>query len=189
VLLAMTTNAAAPSRVPLIAAAAAGGAVAVALGAYGRVHSPTGDRIFDLGAPDLLTMKAWLATLAAALALVQLLSALWMWGRLPRAGAAPAWVALAHRWTGTAAFLVSLPVAYHCLWALGLQDTDARVLTHSLLGCAFYGIFVTKLLALRSDRIPSIALPLLGGGLVVTLVAIWCTSSLWFFTSVGFPSA
>jgi hypothetical protein len=112
-----------------------------------------------------------------------------MWGRLPRAGAAPAWVALAHRWTGTAAFLVSLPVAYHCLWALGLQDTDARVLTHSLLGCAFYGIFVTKLLALRSDRIPSIALPLLGGGLVVTLVAIWCTSSLWFFTSVGFPSA
>ena len=49
---------------------------------------------------------------------------------------------------GTAAFVVYLPVAYHCLWSLGFQDTDTRVLAHSLLGCAFYGAMATKLLAL-----------------------------------------
>jgi hypothetical protein len=78
-------------------------------------------------------------------------------------------------------------VAYHCLWALGFQDTTTRVLIHSLLGCGFYGIFTVKMLALRSDRLGPVALPLLGGALVATLTAIWFTSSFWFFTTIGFP--
>jgi hypothetical protein len=183
----MTTTV--PAMRPLIVAAAVGAAAAISLGVYGRTHQPTGDRISTFGAPDVLTMKAWSTTLAASLALVQLVSALWMWGRLPRLGAAPAWVAPTHRWSGTVAFLASLPVAYHCLWSLGFQTTSTRVLAHSLLGCAFYGVFVTKMLALRSDRMPRLALPILGGALVVLLTAIWLTSSLWFFTNFGLTSA
>ena len=102
-------------------------------------------------------------------------------------GTKPAWLPTFHRWSGTAAFLLTLPVAYHCLWALGFESTDARVVTHSILGCAFYGAFTTKLLVLRSDRLPGWALPLVGGTLVTLLTGVWLTSSLCYFTSVGFP--
>ena len=78
-------------------------------------------------------------------------------------------------------------MAYHCLWALGFEATDARVVTHSILGCAFYGAFTTKLLVVRSDRLPGWALPLVGGTLVTLVTGLWLTSSLWYFTSVGFP--
>ena len=171
----------------LIAAAVAGGAVALALGTYGRVHEPTGDSIATFGFPAVLPMKAWFGTIVLVLALSQLGSALALWGRLPGVRTTPGWLAPVHRWSGTAAFVVSLPVAYHCLWSLGFQDTDARVLYHSLVGCAFYGAFATKLLALRIERLPAWALPVIGGLLVTCLTVIWLTSSLWFFTNVGFP--
>lgn len=172
---------------PLVIAAAVGGAVAVALGTYARVHTPTGQGITSFGFDAVLPMKAWFTTVGAALAVFQMTSALWMWGRLPGAGTAPGWVSPAHRWSGTAAFLFTLPVAYHCLWALGFQDSTSRVLAHSLLGCAFYGIFTTKMLALHSRRMPDWAVPFVGSLLVVTLAAIWATSSLWYFRNFGFP--
>jgi hypothetical protein len=116
-----------------------------------------------------------------------MLSAMWMWGRLPGVGRAPAWLGPTHRWMGTAAFLLSLPAGYHCLWALGFQSYSLRVLVHSLVGCIFYGIFVTKMLSLRSSRLPGWGLPVIGGSLVFALSLLWVTSSLWFFTNVGFP--
>ncbi len=180
-------GAATPARpTALLSAAAVGAAVAVALGVYGRVHTPTGEAISALGFPSVLSMKAWVTTLAATLGLAQAGSALWLYGRLP-VGPAPSWLGTAHRWTGTTAFLATLPVAYHCLWSLGFQDTTLRVLVHSILGCAFYGALVTKLLVLRSNRMPTWALPVFGGLLVSILTAIWFTSSLWFFTTIGFP--
>ncbi|MET0144043.1 MAG: DUF6529 family protein [Ilumatobacteraceae bacterium] len=178
---------AARGTVLLLVAAAVGAAVSVALGVYAKVHDPTNEQIAHYGFPTLLSMKAWLTTGAFVLAIVQALSAAWMWGRLPRAGAPPRWVAHAHRWTGTAAFLLVLPVAYHCLWSLGWRDTDARVLVHGILGCAFFGALAVKLLALRINGLAGWVLPVLGGGLVAILTAIWLTSSLWFFTNIGFP--
>ncbi len=50
--------------IPLLA----GAAVAVIAGAYGRVHDPTGENIVDLFFSSTATTKAWLATLAVALA-------------------------------------------------------------------------------------------------------------------------
>ena len=93
-----------------------------------------------------------------------------MFGRLPFVHLTPRWVPFAHRWTGTAAFLVSLPVAYHCLWSLGFETTSPRVVIHGIAGCLFYGAFTTKLLALRSRRLPGWALPVIGGTLVAGLV-------------------
>jgi hypothetical protein len=175
------------ASIQLAAAALAGGAVAVALGTYGRVHDPTFRPIEDLGFPSVLDMKAWLATGAAALAVVQLVSAMWMYGKLPVRRPAPSRTATVHRWSGTVAFLITLPVAYHCLWSLGFAETGARQVTHSILGCAFYGAFATKMLVLRIDRLPRLALPVCGGLLVTLLTGLWLTSSLWFFTNVGFP--
>ena len=56
----------------------------------------------------------------------------------------PAWINPAHRWSGRLAFLCTLPVAYHCIFKLGFQHPDNRVLAHSLLGCAIYGGYAAK---------------------------------------------
>jgi hypothetical protein len=171
----------------LLIAAAIGGAVSVAVGVYAAQHDPTNEQILHVGFSSTLSMKAWLTTGVLALAVVQAFSAAWMWGRLPRAGDAPRWVAHAHRWTGTAAFLLALPVAYHCLWSLGWRGTDTRVVVHGILGCALFGAVTTKLLALRIDGAPRWAVPALGSLLVAVATGIWLTSSLWFFTTVEFP--
>ena len=76
----------------------------------------------------------------------------------------------------------SIPVAMQCLWALGFDDYNTRVLLHSLAGCVFYGVFVTKMLALRSDSVPRWAVPVLGGTLFTVLVAVWVTSAGWYLS-------
>lgn len=174
-------------RQPLVLAAAVGAALALSLGAYGRLHTPTGDTIWTFGFPTLLAMKSWFTTVAVLLGLGQAVTAAWLFGRLPGVGPAPSGLAAAHRWSGTLAFLFTLPAAYHCLWALGFRDTDTRVLLHSILGCVFYGALATKLLVLRAERVPAKALPIAGGFLVAVLTGVWLTSSLWFFTTFGFP--
>lgn len=44
-----------------------------------------------------------------------------------------------------------------------------------------------KVIAVRSHRLPSWTLPVVGGSVFSALVVIWLTSSLWFFQNVGFP--
>jgi hypothetical protein len=171
----------------LLAAAAVGALVAVSLGIYGNLHDPASDLGITLGFRDTITMKVWLASAAALLAVVQLLSALWMYGKLPL-GDAPEWLGGLHRISGRLAFLLSLPVAYHCLYQLAFQDASARVLAHSILGCAFYGAFAAKVVLVRSRSLPGYALPLAGGLLFSVLVAAWMTSGLWFISENGFPS-
>ena len=171
----------------LLAAATVGALVAVALGIYGNVHDPANDLSITLGFADTITMKVWLASAAALLAVLQVLSASWMDGRLPL-GDAPEWIGGAHRITGRLAFLLSLPVAYHCLYQLAFQTSSARVLAHSLFGCLFYGAFATKIMIVRGRGLPAIALPLAGGLLFTLLIAAWLTSGLWFITENGFPS-
>ena len=171
----------------LLAAAAVGALVAVALGIYGNVHDPANDLVITLGFRDTITMKVWLASAATLLAVLQILSAMWMYGRLPL-GRAPGWIGGAHRITGRLAFLISLPVAYHCLYQLAFQHSSGRVLAHSLLGCLFYGAFATKITIVRSRGLPGIALPLAGGVLFTILIAAWLTSGLWFISKNGFPA-
>jgi Family of unknown function (DUF6529) len=171
----------------LLAAGALGAAVALALGIYGNAHSPATDLTITLGFKDTITMKVWLATFAVLFALLQLFSALWMYGRLSAWREAPPWIGSAHRISGRVAFLLSLPVAYHCLYQLAFQTGSARVLAHSLFGCLFYGAFATKVVVVRSRSLPGAALPIAGGLVFTLLVAVWLTSGLWFISHHGFP--
>jgi hypothetical protein len=171
----------------LLVAGTVGALVALSLGIYGSVHDPASDLSITLGFANTMSMKVWLATLAFLFALVQVGSALWLYGRLPL-GDQPQWLGGVHRISGRLAFLVSLPVAYHCLYQLAFQDTTTRVLLHSMLGCAFYGAFAVKVVIVRTPSLPGIALPLAGGMLFSVLVATWLTSGLWFITQNGFPS-
>src|SRR5690242_4380302 len=91
---------------PLLVPLLAGGLAALALGVYGRVHTPTGFAVGVAGFSGALPMKAWLTTGAFVLAIVQVVSALSMWGRL--GVTIPPGV---HRWSGRIAFLLTIPVA------------------------------------------------------------------------------
>jgi Family of unknown function (DUF6529) len=164
-----------------------GAGVTIALGTYAKTHTAAGRPIFLLGFSGMLQMKTWLSTLAVALLLVQLITALWMWGRLRGAGAAPEWVTPIHRWSGSVAFVVTLPVAFHCLWALGFGTASPRVIVHSVAGCVFYGAYAAKMLGLRLRGLPGWALPVLGGTVLGALVIAWLTAALWFFTRSGVP--
>src|SRR3954452_8642036 len=174
-----------PASLKLLAAVLAGAAVALALGVYGHVHDPSQKLVFTLFFTSTISMKVWLRTAAVAFAIGQVSTAIWLYGKLPWKPAS--WTGDVHRVSGRLAFLFSLPVAYHCLWSLGFQDTDARVLVHSLLGCAFYGAFVAKVTIVRSKGLPGVALPLAGGTVFAVFVFVWATSALWFINANGFP--
>jgi hypothetical protein len=152
----------------------AGAAVAIALGVYGRVHEPTGVAINVAGFSSFQSVKTWLATLALVLGVVQVVSAVALY-RGAKVGAL-------HRWSGRLAVAVTLPVVAHCLYALGFQYGETRVLLHTLLGCFFYGVFVVKMLSLTRPTGPRWFLPVAGGVLFTALVGVWLTSALWFFT-------
>jgi hypothetical protein len=168
----------------LLAAAAVGSLVAVGLGVYGRFHEPTFVAINLAGFSSGIAAKSWLATAAFLLVLVQLGTAATMYGRLPRI-VAPSWAGALHRWSGRAAVLLTVPVAVHCLYALGFQGGTTRTLLHSLFGCFFYGVFVTKMLLLQRAHGPRWSLPVLGGMVFTAMTALWLTSSVWFFTTSG----
>ncbi|SDU51757.1 DUF6529 family protein [Jiangella alkaliphila] len=161
-----------------------GAAVAVVLGVYANVHEPTGIAVNVAGFSGPLEAKVWMTSAAALLAVVQVVSALAMYGRLGRFEP-PSWIGALHRWSGRAAFLLTVPIAVHCLYALGYQTATPRVLVHSAAGTLFFGVFTVKMLGLRRDGLPGWALPLLGGAAFTLLVALWWTSSLWFFTTFG----
>jgi hypothetical protein len=165
----------------------AGVAVGLAVGVYAKVHHPALRPLFLVGFSGMLQMKAWLATVAAVLVVVQVVSALWMWGRLPGVQRSPRWLTPVHRWSGTTAFVVSLPVAVHCVWSLGFLTTSTRVLVHSVAGCAFYGAYAAKMLGLRVRGTPAWLVPVLGGATFAVFVLVWLTSALWFFTRSGLP--
>lgn len=177
-----------PTALSLTGALLLGVVVALSVGVYAGLHDPASRPLATLGFSGMLQMKAWLTTIASLLLVVQLSTALWMWGRLPGVtSAAPGWASVVHRWSGTTAFVLTLPVAFHCIWALGFATGDLRVTLHSIVGCVFYGAYAAKMLALRAGRLPAWALPVLGGTVFATLVLLWLTASLWFFTRSGLP--
>ena len=138
---------------------------------------------FDLFFSDTIHMKAWLASAAVALATFQLFTAAWIFRKLP--WSKPVWVNPAHRWSGRLAFVATLPVAYHCIFKLGFQSGDSRVLWHSLLGSGFYGAYAAKITIVRLKRFPGQTLPIAGGLLFAVLIGVWYTSAVWFFRLVG----
>jgi hypothetical protein len=179
--------------VPL-AAFTAGAVIAVLVGVFGRVHDPTLSGTTTLGYPTVLAMKSVVATGIAVLVVVQAVTALWMYGRLGIR--APSWLGRVHRATGATALVLTLFVAYHCLWSLGLEvgtrpDGEAvstRTFVHGLLGCAVVGALVVKLVAVRSRRAPGWFLPVAGGLLFALLVLAILTSAAWYLGAKGWPA-
>jgi Family of unknown function (DUF6529) len=180
-----------PALRSLTLAGLAAAVVAVGLYVFGTQHTPDyGISLFGKSGVDTLSLKSWLATGVLAFAALQLGLALWMYGRLPWIGIAPPQVSPVHRAVGVAAILLTIPIAYHCAFAYGVQThVDTRIAVHSIAGCFLYGAFVAKVTLVRSPRwrLPSWALPLLGGTLVATVAVLWYTSALWYFDDFKLP--
>jgi hypothetical protein len=178
--------------VPLTAFAA-GAVVAVLLGVFGKVHDPTLSGTTTLGFRTVIDMKVVLTTVIGVLAVLQVGGALWLYGRLGIR--APGWLGPAHRVSGTVALLLSVFVAYHCLWALGLESgrfhdgtkVPLRTVVHGVLGCAVFGAVVVKVAAVRSRRAPGWFLPVAGGLLFALLIAAVLTSAGWYLGKNGWP--
>jgi hypothetical protein len=175
---------AASSTAKLVVPCVIGALVALTLGIYGRLHSPTGIAVNIAGFSSPGYVKSWLATGATVLAIVQVVSALVMYGKIPRV-TAPSWIGTLHRWSGRIAFLLAVPVAVHCLYALGFQNYSTRVLLHSIFGCLFFGAFTVKMLILPKKGLPGWVLPFWGAVVFTALVLIWLTSAYWFFSTFG----
>ena len=148
----------------VLMAMAIGALVAIGIGTYGAVHPPGTVAINVAGFSSFLAVKTWMATLVLVLAIVQVISALMIYGKIQRGGQIAAFL---HRWSGRAAVAASIPVATHCLYIAGFMATDARVLLHS------------------TDDSPGWALPVAGSAAFAALTVLWATSSLWFFTTFG----
>ncbi len=139
---------------------------------------------FHLFFSDTLHLKAWLITAALLLALGQLLTASRIYEMMyfpPRGH----FYHVVHRWSGRAAILLTLPVAYHCIFLLGFGTYNARAYIHSLLGSFLYGAVVAKVLIVRSSGFRSWVLPIAGAVLFSILLGLWLTSGFWFFSTLG----
>jgi hypothetical protein len=139
---------------------------------------------FTLFFSDPIHLKVWLATAALVLGMFQVFTSARVFElvRFPPQGR---FWARVHRTSGWLAIGLTLPVAYNCIFLLGFQTFDARVLAHSLFGSAFYGTFLGKVWLVRGTGYPGWALAIAGGLLFAILLGLWLTSSLWFFRTYG----
>ena len=179
---------AARNRTTLLIALGVGAAVAVGIYIFGRNHTPDyNTSLFGETGQGTLSLKSWIATGVLVLAALQVTSAAWIFGKLPRLGPAPRGIKIEHRLVGALTILVSIPVAYHCMFAYGVQTITARMAVHSNAGCLFYGVLVVKIAGVRSRRMPSLTLPLAGGALFTIVAILWYTSALWKFNNYSLP--
>ncbi len=134
-----------------------------------------------------IASKAWLASAAIVLAVVQVSTGARIFGKLQHVvPIGRPYVNRVHRWSGRLAVLFTLPVAFHCIFILGFQTTNARVLAHSILGSFVYGVFTVKVFFVHDRMHPRWVLPVVGGTMASVLTALWATSALWYFTNVHF---
>jgi hypothetical protein len=188
------TNAKKGMAIPLTAFAA-GAVVALLVGVFGKVHDPSLDGTTTLGFDTVIDMKVVVSTIIGVLAVLQVIGALCLYGKLGIKP--PSWLGTAHRIGGTVTLVLSVFVAYHCLWALGLESgtledgekVPTRAVVHGVLGCAVFGAIVVKLVAVRSRRAPGWFLPVAGGLLFALLIVVILTSAVWYIGEEGWPSS
>jgi hypothetical protein len=119
-------------------------------------------------------VKAVLASVAAALAVYQLVLIAVAYGKMrPRALSAPV-ASFTHRASGDAILVLVVVVALLCLAKFGLDDDGA---VHAVSGAALFVALGLKLAVLRWWHGLGRFLPLLGATVFVLLAVTWLTSA------------
>src|SRR5262245_47908988 len=113
-----------------------------------------------------IAAKAWFASAAIVFACIPAVAGARILGKLQRLiPLQRPWPNRIHRWSGRIAFLCTLPVAFHCIFILGFQTVNARVLFHSIVGSFIYGVFAVKFFFVHDRDHPRWTLPVVGGTL------------------------
>lgn len=164
---------------------AAGATTALALGFYAAAHEPTGRDFVLTGFTSVGAWKSAFASVTMFLFVMQISLGLRITGRIGPRLPPPPWSAELHRLVGTVAFGISLPVVFHCVWTLGYRADDSRLVVHSIFGCIAYGLYVTKLIAVRRDNATPWAVPLTGALLGTAMLVAWWTSAFVYYAGSG----
>jgi len=139
-------------RVP-VRGLAAGAAASVALGAYSVVHEPSGRDFVLYGFDSSAGWKHALTLAVAVLLVAQAAIGFKLAGLFGLRPPGRPWLPELRRLIATAAVGLSLPVAFHCVWALGFGSDSPVGALHSILGCIAYGCVVAALWP--NDRKPA----------------------------------
>lgn len=156
----------------------AGALGAFALGVYASVHDPTGRGLVLVPAGSVDEVKTALAAISVGLFCGQLAIS-WRLRRSRLGPKAAANLGDLHRIVGTLAFGLSLPVVFHCVWALGFDVDDPWTATHSVVGCVAYGVYLSQFVFERRTRGSGAATIAAGAGLMFgTLVTVAMATAL-----------
>lgn len=130
---------------------------------------------------DIIFVKSILATLAFALALLNLLIMGQLYGKIHLFPLRPKTLSHWHRRQGDVILLLFIFVAYHCLTEATVDPKDWRVLAHAVFGSAVLALILFKVMVVRflPRLMPSIAN--IGSALFVSTTGVLLTSALWYF--------
>ena len=111
--------------------------------------------------------------------LVQTVTAMGVMGKIKM----PGWVSPVHRWSGRIAVALTVPVAVHCLYALGFQGYSVRVLRALPARLLLLRRLHLQDVDLDPGRLAELGAAVMGGAVFSGLTALWMTAALWFFTT------
>lgn len=130
---------------------------------------------------DIILVKSMLATLAFALAVLNLLIMGQLYGKLHLFPLTPEILGRWHCRQGDVILPLFIFVAYHCLTQATVDPKDWRVLAHAVFGGAVLALILFKVLVVRflPRVMPSIAI--IGSALFISTAGVFLSSALWYF--------
>jgi hypothetical protein len=130
---------------------------------------------------DIILAKSLLATLAFALALLNLLVMGQLYGKLRLFPLGPETLSRWHRRQGDVILLLCLFVAYHCLTGATVDPKDWRVLAHAILGVTLLALIVFKVVVVRFLPRVMTYIAIIGSALFLSTTGVFLTSAFWYF--------
>ncbi len=130
---------------------------------------------------NILPVKALVATLAVALAFLNLLIMGQLYGKLRLFPFVPEALSRWHRRQGDVILLLFLFVAYHCLTGATVDPRDWRVLAHAIFGSTVLALILSKVVVVRFLPRVMAYIGIIGSVLFVSTAGVFLTSAFWYF--------
>jgi plastocyanin len=134
-----------------------------------------------LEARDVIEPKAILASLVVVVAVLQVTTMSIIYGWLPGSESLRRALTPYHQWQGRFVFTIVVIVAALCLITWGPSSNSTRALVHSILGFTVLFALLAKVVVIRFVPALSRLLPVFGGALLASFVAIWFLTSYWYW--------
>jgi plastocyanin len=137
---------------------------------------------------DVIELKVWVATLVLALAAVQLVSMVVVYGWVPFPERYRGPLAVFHRWDGRVTVFVAAVIAVLCIIDPGPQSSPDRRQLHTIFGSLVVVLVLAKVTVIHAVPKAGPLIPVLGVVLAASFAMLWYTSSyaFWFGSGSGY---